>query len=399
MVNQLATSGQVQPQPGGIREVLHALKRSSDSSDGSGSEKERKLPRLKYSRGGSRFCVHAGCATQATFGTLEGGATWCAAHKVDGAADQRSRICDVAGCARHAKLGVPGASVTHCAIHAGAGTKRHPRTRCAVTDCDAPAVFGHDGARRGGLHCNRHREDGELEQVLQRCGLRDAVCQSCAQPAARYASRVGDEPRFCEDCKADSDVDVGGCGLPYFVNASGLCPMCDPHNVRRFFLKKQCYVRDRLLESDMSDFDGYDCLVEKGDCGLQRPDFWWEAEAGHCVVLEVDENQHQSYASDCERIRMLNIAETLFQRPTVFVRYNPDRYKPRGSATLEDGQGPRERIQLLIDVLRKVRNKFPLPSEDAISVVGFRFRCMVVKLFFDGWHGSWSPQEVLPPPQ
>ena len=39
MVNQLATSGQVQPQPGGIREVLHALKRSSDSSDGSGSEK------------------------------------------------------------------------------------------------------------------------------------------------------------------------------------------------------------------------------------------------------------------------------------------------------------------------------------------------------------------------
>jgi len=47
----------------------------------------------------------------------------------------------------------------------------------------------------------------------------------------------------------------------------------------------------------------------------------------HFVYLEVDEHQHQSYACECEQIRMINLAEVR-GIPVTFIRYNPDMYQP-----------------------------------------------------------------------
>lgn len=91
----------------------------------------------------------------------------------------------------------------------------------------------------------------------------------------------------------------------------------------------------------------------------------------HFVVLEVDEHQHKfsGYSCDCEQVRMVNITQTL-QLPTIFIRYNPDTYKPGGGG----GSVVREKQRLY--ELVKVLTYFIQRNVDDI--------CAVVYLFYDG---------------
>jgi hypothetical protein len=44
----------------------------------------------------------------------------------------------------------------------------------------------------------------------------------------------------------------------------------------------------------------------------------------HVLIIEVDENSHRGY--NCEEKRMMELINDLGMRPTIFVRFNPDKY-------------------------------------------------------------------------
>ena len=71
---------------------------------------------------------------------------------------------------------------------------------------------------------------------------------------------------------------------------------------------------------------------------MERPDRLWDF-GTHCVILEVDENQHSERACVCEVVRMVNIHQSLGGARVVFIRYNPDVYdkKKRLIVCKEDG--------------------------------------------------------------
>lgn len=56
-----------------------------------------------------------------------------------------------------------------------------------------------------------------------------------------------------------------------------------------------------------------------------RPDIYYDL-GDRALVVEVDENQHESYPAVCEAKRMLEIAMTV-NMPVIFLRYNPDRFQ------------------------------------------------------------------------
>lgn len=64
----------------------------------------------------------------------------------------------------------------------------------------------------------------------------------------------------------------------------------------------------------------------EGSCLQYRPDTLIETLWG-CLVIEVDEQQHESYDPKCEVVREFNIWQSLGCVVT-FIRYNPDSYKP-----------------------------------------------------------------------
>ena len=67
-----------------------------------------------------------------------------------------------------------------------------------------------------------------------------------------------------------------------------------------------------------------DEMVDGGICHKLRPDFLFDVGV-RMVILEVDENSHHSYPSECELARMFDISQSLGMQ-TIFIRFNPDDY-------------------------------------------------------------------------
>ena len=46
----------------------------------------------------------------------------------------------------------------------------------------------------------------------------------------------------------------------------------------------------------------------------------------HIIIIEVDENKHDTYDCSCENKRLMEISQDVGHRPIVFIRFNPDNY-------------------------------------------------------------------------
>ena len=62
----------------------------------------------------------------------------------------------------------------------------------------------------------------------------------------------------------------------------------------------------------------------EGGCSRRRPDLFIDL-GSHCIIIEVDENQHRQY--ECEEKRMIDLYEDTGFRKVVFLRFNPDSYR------------------------------------------------------------------------
>ena len=60
-------------------------------------------------------------------------------------------------------------------------------------------------------------------------------------------------------------------------------------------------------------------------CSRRRPDLLLDL-GTHIVIIEIDENKHDSYDCSCENMRVMEISRDVGHRPIVFIRFNPDGY-------------------------------------------------------------------------
>lgn len=89
----------------------------------------------------------------------------------------------------------------------------------------------------------------------------------------------------------------------------------------------------------------------------------------HCVIVEIDENQHKSYEDKCECSRINEIVNGIGGKPVIFIRYNPDKIKHKGNnleISLE------ERLALLLEVVH-----------GEISKEYYQFQVKIYQLFYD----------------
>ncbi len=207
------------------------------------------------------------------------------------------------------------------------------RSKVRCSDCTSTALYGFHFP----MACERHRTDAMVNLVERRCV---------------------------------------SCNLMEIVDTEGRCGTCSPQLFRKVRLAKQRTVQAWLDAAGMTYQLTDRALTDARPCGVYaRPDFLFDA-GSHAVVLEVDEHQHVAY--ECERKRMVDIASTIGMC-TVFVRFNPDAYKPapgiRGRPSMQT------RRDTLLKVLRHHMEELRVSEEDiARSQTG----AWVVRLFYDG---------------
>lgn len=247
-------------------------KRCSENGCSSIAQKDGKC----YAHGeGHKRCIVDGCLNASRRGGR------CISHGAE------KRKCSESECLNRAVKG--GVCVTHGAI----------QKRCSIEGCE-----------------NRTQEGG-------RCKAHGAKTPKCSHPGCNYERRKDGlcayhHPTYqkCINCQF-FQVAIKG----------SMCSTCGGYreNSEEFKLRE-------LLTLWFQDLKiAHDKIIE-GSCLRYRPDFLIEAPKGHVIIVEVDENHHKDYDINCEIVRMFNIQQAIMT-PIVFVRYNPDAYKPGGIKT------------------------------------------------------------------
>lgn len=202
----------------------------------------------------------------------------------------------------------------------------YPRARCSVDDCS-------NLSREGGV-CVSHGASKSRCSVVgcSKYTKKDGVCirhgaqvikLKCTHSGCQYNRKkdglcLAHHPTYqkCVNCQF------------YQVNRHGdMCGTCSGHrkNSEEFKLREMINLWFQDLKIT------HDKIIE-GSCLKYRPDFFIDTPKGHVIVVEIDEEHHSRYDINCEIVRMFNIQQAIMT-PIVFVRYNPDVYKPDGVKT------------------------------------------------------------------
>lgn len=230
-------------------------------------------------------CEKDGCDTIPCFNVPgEKRGKFCLEHKEDGMVDVRHKRCEKDGCMSRPSYGFPGFGASFCAAHRVEGCMRHSKRRC--------------------LHCKNWSTHGIVHPER---------CETHALP--------GDDNLVERRCS--------NCTILNILNKDGICGDCCHWFGKRPRLAKQREVV-QFLDVQMKDspYTSVDKnTIDIRDCGgKERPDVLWLL-ADRAVILEVDEDQHNSRSCDCEQTRMVNITQALGFERTIWIRYNPDAFK------------------------------------------------------------------------
>jgi hypothetical protein len=142
-----------------------------------------------------------------------------------------------------------------------------------------------------------------------------------------YTNLASNYPIRCEKHMQTGDKNVverpcGSCGLSFYIRDGNMCNDCSAFFKQKVGKVKELKVK-QLLELNGFKFT-HDKIPQAG-CYKYRPDF--QIDAIHSmIIVEVDENQHKSYACECEIARMISLFQEYGGMTVIFIRYNPDSY-------------------------------------------------------------------------
>ena len=164
-------------------------------------------------------------------------------------------------------------------------------------------------------------------------------CIKCDKKEAAY-NFAGEKKRlFCIDCKDATMISLKGktCSNSWCYTQvcttkfDGFCMRCfvymyPEHELSKNYKAKELqvvqFIKDKYSKEYVLTFD----QKINGGCSRRRPDVFLDMFT-HIVIIEVDEEQHAYYDNTCEFARINELFTDVGDRPIVFIRFNPDKYK------------------------------------------------------------------------
>ncbi len=176
----------------------------------------------------------------------------------------------------------------------------------------------------------------------------------------------GKSKSYCKECGGSGLCKAPKCETRGNPNYEGHCLRCFVNlfpgkKNKRNYKTKETAVGDHLIEK----FPGVAWTLDKpvqDGCSKRRPDLFLDM-GSHVVIVEVDENKHDTYDCTCENRRLMEISKDVSHRPLAMVRFNPDGY-----VCLEKGEIPSPWAYTKSGVC-KVRPKWKKPWEARLEAL------------------------------
>jgi hypothetical protein len=189
-----------------------------------------------------------------------------------------------------------------CTLCGGSQICEHQKDKHNCVECHGNSICEHNKIRyqcvecEGGRICSHKKRKSHCKE----CGG-SALCKS-------------------EWCEITANSKYDGYCLNCFIH---LFP--DRPNARNYKTKEKAVVDFILKEFPL---DKYSWISDKrihDGCSRKRPDLFLDL-GYQLIIVEVDENQHESYDCSCENKRLMELSQDVNHRPIIFIRFNPDDY-------------------------------------------------------------------------
>jgi hypothetical protein len=313
-------------------------------------------------------CVENGCNHRPNFNNKgEKKALYCKKHMKEGMIDISHKRCIEDGCDRQPSFNNEGKKKRlYCCEHKKEGMVSLVK-KCLEDNCKASSPSYNYKGEIGGIYCGKHKKDGMINMFVKKClecdtfpiynkagekegiyckkhikeGMVDVYNDFCIEKdcktRAHYNFKNEKKVLYCGKHKKDGMINIcrDVCKTPLCEtevsnkNYKGYCFRCfiytfPEETVVRNYKNKELSVKE-FVQSNFKEYKWIHDRLIKNSTYNRKPDLFLELEK-QCIIVEIDENQHQDYDCSCENKRVMEISFNLNYKSVVFIRFNPDKY-------------------------------------------------------------------------
>lgn len=135
----------------------------------------------------------------------------------------------------------------------------------------------------------------------------------------------------CKECGGSALCKSEWCETTANRKYDGHCLRCFIHlfpdrpNARNYKTKEKAVVEYIIQQFPLEKYTWITDKKIQDGCSRRRPDLLLDL-GYQIIVVEIDENQHESYDCSCENKRLMELSQDVNHRPLIFIRFNPDDY-------------------------------------------------------------------------
>jgi hypothetical protein len=277
------------------------------------------------------MCIYDNCTTRAHFNKEgEKRPLYCNMHKEDGMINIKDKPCIYPGCKTLPNYNVKDAKTgIYCKLHKLDGMIDVKHNCCIYPGCRTRPNYNIDGENKA-IYCFNHKEDNMVDINNIRC-----IYPNC-KTRPNYNFEGYSIPIYCTMHKQDNMIDISHpmcktnlCYTRVTNKYEGYCLNCFIHlfpdrpNARNYKTKENA-TTDYIIEN----YPGFSWVIDtkiQDGCSRKRPDLLLDL-GYQVLIIEIDENQHESYDCSCENKRLMLLSQDVGHRPIIFIRFNPDDY-------------------------------------------------------------------------
>ena len=326
----------------------------------------------------------------------------CVEHKLNGMIDITKSTCTFENCPKRPNFNLKGEKkAVRCATHKTHDMIDVRHVVCDYPDCKILATYNIPSILKP-QRCFTHKEPNMIsskkkikcKNINTKClnisthGYKNSTPQFCETHALTVMINLIHENKCsqCENSYEFIDNEIKYC-IQHHPNKNlenvikRLCKYCDLQpesdftcsNCKNVVNKKEYFIV-RFLKKHIQHKSINNSSSMLDACAKNRPDIFYDL-GTHCIIVEVDENQHKNYDESCECSRINNIVSGLGMT-TIFIRFNPDQIKHKNKEII---MSHTERLQILIKVIN-----------DEINTHYDSFKVKLIQLFFNDSNENYS---------
>jgi hypothetical protein len=283
------------------------------------------------------LCMEKNCILSPTFNIpTETKPLYCNEHKKINMVNIISKICIEEGCITRAGFSLPiDKKPLYCYAHKKENMVSIKTNKCQSSKCKENPIFGLLNKRP--QFCFKHKKPNMINLVLEnKCSILE-----CNE---EYDNII-DTIKYCNEHIPEK----------YTIDVKRICKYCDIKEESKFICKnckkiqnKKEWAIVRHLRKEISIQFEYNSSKMLQGCSKKRPDVYFEL-TKHCVIVEIDENQHNTYGESCECARINEIVNGIGGKSVIIIRYNPDVVKNKDKVlTIKQS----DKIDLLVKTIK-----------------------------------------------